>query len=183
MKNNNTRAFNITFAAMLMAVAIVLSIVESALPNIMPAVPGVKLGLSNIVVMYALFFVNYKSVFSIVILKGFFAFMTRGMVAGALSFTGGMLSVVIMIIISFISKKKASYLILSIFGAISHNIGQFIIVIYIYKGMNINFYLPVLIISGLIAGLVTSMVLRVTVPHLGNINNNIDNSINNFKDK
>lgn len=179
MNNRKINTFNVTLSAMLMAVAIVLSIVESSLPNIIPSIPGVKLGLSNIVVMYALFFVNYRALFSIVALKGFFAFMTRGMVAGALSFTGGILSVLVMIIISYVSRYKASYLILSVFGAISHNIGQFILVMYIYKGMNINFYLPILIMSGIIAGIVTSMVLRVTIPHLGDINKKIDN----FKDK
>lgn len=156
----------ITTTAMLMAVAIVLSIVEYAIPNVVPAVPGVKLGLSNIVVMYALFFMSYKSVISIVVLKGAFAFMTRGMVAGMLSFSGGILSVVIMIFLGCITFHKASYLILSVAGAITHNIGQFLVAALIYYGLNITFYLPVLIISGLIAGIATSMLLKITLPHI-----------------
>lgn len=156
----------ITTTAMLMAVAIVLSIVESLIPNIIPVIPGVKLGLSNIVVMYALFFMRYRSVIAIVALKGAFAFMTRGMVAGMLSFSGGILSVVIMIFLGVVTLHKASYLILSIAGAITHNVGQFLVAMLIYYGLNITFYLPILIISGLVAGIVTSMLLKITLPHI-----------------
>lgn len=75
---------SMVLSALMFAAAIVLSIVENMLPPIVVAVPGVKFGLSNIAVMYALFFLGKKQAYTIAILKGLFAFITR--LAGLLSF-------------------------------------------------------------------------------------------------
>ncbi len=156
----------VVLTAILFAVALVLSIVESLIPSIPIPAPGIKFGLANIVVMYSLFFLGKSTAFTIVILKALFAVITRGAVAGFLSFTGGMFSILIMIILLFIFKDKISYLILSIFGAVFHNIGQFTAISVIYIGMNLWFYLPALLIFGIIAGLVTSILLKFILPAL-----------------
>lgn len=156
----------VVLTAILFAVALVLSIVESLIPSIPIPVPGIKFGLANIVVMYSLFFLGKSTAFTIVILKALFAVITRGAVAGFLSFTGGMFSILIMIILLFIFKDKISYLILSIFGAVFHNIGQFTAISVIYIGMNLWFYLPALLIFGIVAGLVTSILLKFILPAL-----------------
>ncbi len=156
----------LVLTALLFAVALVLSVVENTLPSIsfLIPVPGVKLGLSNIAVMYTLFFLDKKPAFSIAILKGLFVAMTRGPIAGLLSAGGGVLSVLIMAILIFIFKDRISYLALSIFGAIAHNVGQFIIVSLIYTNVYLWVYLPVLLISGVIAGIATSILLRFILP-------------------
>ena len=151
-------------SSMIFATAIVLSIIENMLPPIVVAVPGVKFGLSNIAVMYALFFLGKKQAYTIAILKGFFAFATRGAVEELLRLVGGMLSLTIMVILIMIFREKISYLIISIFGAVFHNIGQFIVIAILYTGMNMLAYLPVLLLSGLIAGIVTSTLLRFILP-------------------
>jgi heptaprenyl diphosphate synthase len=156
----------IVLTAILFALALILSIVENFLPTVPIPVPGIKFGLANIVVMYTLFFIGKSSAMSIVILKALFVLMTRGAVASFLSLTGGIFSILIMIILLSIFKDKISYLILSIFGAIFHNIGQFTAVSLIYTGMNLWFYLPPLLIFGVIAGLVTSIILRFILPAL-----------------
>ncbi len=154
----------IVLTAMLFAVAIVLSIVENSLPPIVVTVPGVKFGLSNIAVMYALFFLGKKQAFAIAVLKSFFVFITRGAVAAFLSFFGGLLSLIIMIILMVVFKDKISYLVMSIFGAVFHNIGQFIAISFILVSVYIWAYLPILLISGVIAGIATATLLRFIFP-------------------
>lgn len=150
--------------ALLFAIAIVLSIIEGLFPPIIVFAPGVKLGLSNIVVMYALFFLKKKQAFTIAILKALFVFVTRGAIAGILSFSGGILSLLVMLSLLYIFRERISYLSLSIFGSVSHNIGQFIAIAYIYKGIYFWAYLPTLLIAGVIAGIGTSTLLRFILP-------------------
>jgi len=156
----------LVLTALLFAVALVLSIVENSLPSVslLIPVPGVKLGLSNIAVMYALFFLKKKPAFAIAVLKGLFVAMTRGPIAGLLSLSGGVLSVLVMSLLIFVFKDRISYLALSIFGSITHNVGQFIVVSLIYTNMYLWVYLPVLLISGVIAGIATSILLRFILP-------------------
>lgn len=161
---NITKTKLLVLTALLFAVALVLSIVENSIPPIFAALPGVKLGLSNISVMYAMFFLDKKPAFMIAILKSGFVFITRGFIAGILSLSGGILSLVIMLTLLMIFKDKISYLILSIFGAVFHNVGQFIAISLIYSNIYLWTYLPVLIISGVIAGIATSTLLRFIMP-------------------
>lgn len=156
----------LVFTALLFATAIVLAVLENLLPPLPVAVPGVKFGLSNIVVMYALVFLGAKQAYAIGILKALFVLVTRGLIAGALSFTGGLLSISMMLLVLFLFKERASYLSLGITGAIFHNIGQFLVVIILYAGTGIWAYLPILIVSGLIAGIITATLLRIVMPTL-----------------
>jgi heptaprenyl diphosphate synthase len=161
---NKTQVLVLT--AMIFAAAIVLAIVENTLPALPIAVPGVKFGLSNIAVMYALFFLGRKQAYTIAVLKAAFVFITRGAIAALLSFSGGVLSITVMILLMALFKERISYLVISIFGAVFHNVGQFIVITVIYTGMNIWAYFPVLLISGLIAGIATSTLLRFIMPAL-----------------
>lgn len=159
---NKTQMLVLT--SLIFAAALVLAIVENMLPPLPIAVPGIKFGLSNIAVMYALFFLGRRQAYSIGILKAVFVFVTRGGIAGLLSLFGGILSITVMILLMAIFRDKITYLIISIFGALFHNIGQFIVITVIYTGMNMWAYLPVLLISGLAAGIVTSTLLRFIMP-------------------
>jgi heptaprenyl diphosphate synthase len=168
LKNKNKTQLMV-LTAMVFATALVLAVIENALPALPIAVPGVKFGLSNIAVMYALFFLGRKEAYTIAILKSGFVFVTRGAIAAALSLAGGILSITVMVLLIFLFRKKISYLILSIFGAIFHNVGQFAVITIIYTGMNLWAYFPVLLISGLVAGIVTSTLLRFIMPAFNRI--------------
>jgi len=154
----------LVLTALLFALAIILSAVEYSLPPLFPAIPGIKLGLSNIVVMYALFFVKKGFAFGIAFLKGFFVFITKGMVAGLLSLIGGFFSILIMTLLLIIFADKISYLIVSVFGGIFHNIGQITGICIIYKGLFLWSYAPLLITAGTIAGIITATMLRFILP-------------------
>lgn len=159
---NKTQQMVLT--ALLFAVALVLAVVENMLPPLPVAVPGVKFGLSNIAVMYALFFLGKRQAYPIGILKSLFVFITRGGIAGLLSLFGGILSITVMVLLMTLFHERITYLVISIFGAVFHNAGQFIVIAIIYTGMNIWAYLPVLLISGLAAGMVTATLLRFIMP-------------------
>lgn len=150
--------------SLIFATALVLAVLENSMPPVPAAVPGVKFGLSNIAVMYALFFLGKRQAYTIGILKSLFVFTTRGGIAALLSLSGGILSITVMILLSVLFREKISYLILSIFGAVFHNIGQFAVITVIYSGMSLWAYFPVLLISGLAAGIVTSTLLKFLMP-------------------
>lgn len=163
-ENNMKKTKSIVLSGLLFAVALVLSMIENSLPPILVAVPGVKFGLSNIAVMYALFFLTKRQAYSIAILKAVFVFTTRGAIAGILSLVGGVLSLTVMIMLSIIFREKISYLIISIFGSVFHNLGQLVTVTFILNNIYIWGYFPVLLISGIIAGFVTATLLKFILP-------------------
>lgn len=154
----------LVLTALFFAVSLVLSLVESSLPPLPIAVPGIKFGLSNIAVMYALFFLGRSSAAAIAVLKAGFVVITRGPVAGLLSLCGGILSVAVMALLLAVFQEKISYLLLSVFGAIFHNIGQFAAISLVYTNMYLWSYLPVLLVSGVLAGAVTAALLKVIRP-------------------
>ena len=151
--------------ALLFAAALVLTVVEYQMPIPMP-VPGIKLGLSNIVVMYSLFFLRKRDALTLAVLKSLFVFLTRGFIAALLSFSGGVLSIVAMIFCMVIFKEKISYLMVSIIGAVFHNFGQIVVVSMLYTNLLLWTYFPVLLVSAIITGTATSALLRITLPAL-----------------
>ena len=141
-----------TTIALLFALAMVLSVVEASIMPIFALPPGVKLGLSNIVVMYCMVYMGYACAAELTILKGLFAFFTRGATAGFLAAMGGFFSITIMFILSKIFKDKINYYTLSIFGALFHNIGQLSMAAWITGTAGVFSYLPVLLVAGVITG-------------------------------
>ena len=162
---NSQNIKRIVLTGLLFAAAIVLSAAEDSLQLPVPA-PGVKLGLSNIVVMYSLFFLGKRSALLVAVLKSFFVFLTRGPAASLISLCGGLLSIAVMILLILIFKEKISYLLISIAGSVFHNLGQLIAVSLIYTNILAIAYLPILMISGVLAGIATSTLLSVFLPAL-----------------
>lgn len=157
----------LTLTALLCAAALVLSVIEGAFVFV-PQCPGVKVGLSNIAVMFALFFMNKRTAFSISVLKALFALLTRGAMAGLLSLTGGVASICVMILLSFIFKG-ASSAVISVFAALTHNLAQFGVISIVYEPASILPYLPVLIISGIVFGVVNALFLHGVRPALAKL--------------
>lgn len=155
----------IVLLAMLFALALVLSWVENFLPPIPAPVP-LKFGLSNIAVMYALFFLNAPSAFMLAIMKSAFVLMQRGLLSASLSLGGGLLSVFIMFILSRLFKHRISYLMLSITGAIFHNIGQFSVLLLYYNVRSIVWIMPYLMITGIGTGILSATLLKMLIPAL-----------------
>lgn len=161
---NKTR--RLTTIAMLFALAMVFSFVESLVMPIFALPPGVKLGLSNIVVMYCMVYMGFASAAELTILKGMFAFFTRGATAGFLATMGGFFSITIMLILRTVFKDKINYYSLSVFGALFHNVGQLVGTTFIFGTAFVMYYLPILSISAVIMGMITGATLTVVIPAL-----------------
>ncbi len=164
---NKRPAKKVAFLGLLFALALVLSFVESAIPvsGFLPA--GVKPGLSNIVTMYAVFFLGYGEAFSIAVLKSLFVFITRGATAAFLSVSGGVFSVLLMLLL-LLPKRKLSYLVISMFGSVAHNLAQ-LLAASVLLGSDALYYAPVLVVSGVLMGVLTGILLRAVLPALGRL--------------
>lgn len=156
----------ITYMAMLLALIVALSFFESTLPPFPFLPPGVKIGLANVVTMFALFFIGKKEAFTLNMAKSVFVGITRGVTAGILSFCGGVLSILILILLCSIFKSKISYLALSICGAVAHNMGQLLAVSLMMNNYYTVYYIPILLISGIIMGSITGVLLKTLLPVL-----------------
>lgn len=165
-EKRKTKTFSMVFTGLLFAAAIVLSMIESQFPPVFAAVPGLRFGLSNVAVMFCLFCVSRRQAVMLAVMKALFVFITRGAIAGMLSLAGGLSSILVMVILAVIFKEKISYAVLSMFGAIFHNIGQFLVVSVLFIDIFVWAYLPVLILFGMAAGLMTSVLLRLILPKL-----------------
>lgn len=160
----NSKAKSVALTGMLFALALTLSFAESLITPLLGLAPGVKLGLANIVVMYALLFLNRRQALLLVVLKAGFALLTRGAVSAALSMSGGLLSLGVMVLL--LRFAKPTRLVLSASGAIAHNLGQLAAAsVLLGSGLALA-YAPVLLISGLVMGWLTSLSLSAVIPAL-----------------
>lgn len=168
--NRNQKVSRLALMGLLFALAMTLSFLESLLPALPMLPPGIRLGLSNIVTMYALFLMGPVSGFTIAVLKSLFVLLTRGAVASVMSVAGGLLSVLVMLLLSRLPEVNKQYLLLSIFGGGAHNVGQLVAARWIINNHYVWYYLPVLILAGVLMGSLTGVAFRVVMPYLNRIN-------------
>lgn len=156
------RASRTALLGILFALSLVLSFFESAFAGLIP-IPGFKPGLSNIVVMYCLFFLGSREAYILAILKAAFVLMTRGWVGACMSLSGGLVSVTVMLVL-YLCKRKDD-LFCSVCGGLAHNVGQLLMASLVLKSNAVFYYFPVLAIAGIGMGILTGMVLRYLRPH------------------
>ena len=157
----------ITFLGLMLALILVLSMLENMLPPFFPMLPPQfsRIGLSNVIVMYLVFFMGKKEAVTMAVLKALFGLLMRGLMAGLLSLAGGLLSIFFIILLLWIFRGKVSYIALSIAGAIAHNLGQLTVASLILENWNLFvFYFPILLISGVIFGSITGTFLKIIMP-------------------
>lgn len=155
----------ITQTALVSAVALVLSAVEMALPDLPIVIPGMKLGLSNIVNMFCLVALDLPTALFVCVIKALFALLTRGVTAFFMSLVGGLVSTILMYVLISIRKPKFGYIGIGICGAFFHNFGQ-IIVAFLMTDVTVFAYLPVLSSISLVTGSITGLVLSLLLPPL-----------------
>lgn len=169
--NKNRRsekARQVALSGMLFALAMALSFVEGTL--VIPGLlPGMKLGLANIVVMYALFFLGPKQALFLDLLKALFMFLVTGWTAGFLSLCGGLLSLAVMGLLYYLPRTRPTWFILSVCGALAHNVGQLLGVSVVLSSKLSLYYAPVMLVLGLVMGALTAMVLKALLPALGRL--------------
>jgi heptaprenyl diphosphate synthase len=141
---------------LLIAVALILSYVEAQIPAFF-AVPGMKLGLTNVVVLFALYHMGEKSALAVNLLRIFLVALLFGNgMSLAYSVAGGLLSGLVMILL----KKTGKFRILtvSVAGSVSHNIGQILVAMALLGTTSIAWYLLVLWFTGIASGLLIGVV-------------------------
>ena len=149
----------IALLAMCVALAMILSYVESMIPS--PGIPGVKLGLANLVVIFALYKLGWGEAAGISLLRVFLVSLLFGHVASLMySAAGAVLSLVGMILLK--KTDKLSCVAVSVIGGVLHNIGQ-ILMAWLLMGPNVVYYLPVLILSGTAAGVAVGLVAALLI--------------------
>ena len=152
------------YMGMLTALAFVFSYIEFLMP-INLGVPGVKLGLANLVVIVALYLMDVRWACTLSAVRILLVGLTFGNPASMVySLAGGMLSLVIMII----AKKGKLFSVtgVSILGGVFHNIGQIVVAIFVVETTSLLYYLPVLVLSGTIAGVVIGIISTILIRHL-----------------
>lgn len=142
----------LTFLSVLSALAIILSFVESLLPPIWSAVPGIKMGLPNIVIIFLLYKFSIKEAAIVSFIRLLIVVLLFGNFMTFLySFAGAVLSLLVMWLLKHINKF--SQIGVSITGAISHNLAQVMVALLLLQTKEIGFYFPILAVSGTVAGI------------------------------
>ena len=149
-----------TTLGLMLSMIFVLSILEGMFP---PLPFHMRFGLSNVVTMYALFFIGRRAAFTLAGLKSFSVLLMRGPIAGLLSLSGGVLSLLV-IAIGAALWPNASYFFLSITGAGTHNVAQLALASWLTSTHLLLVFLPAMILAGILAGSLTAALLRVVMP-------------------
>lgn len=151
----------VAFLGLTIALSMILSFVESQIPPLV-AVPGVKAGLANIVTVFMLYRVSIKETASVSLIRVILSSLLFGSVMSmAYGFAGAVLSLIGMALL----KKSGlfSTIAVSVAGGVLHNIGQIAVAIFVTETTEIAYYLPVLLISGTLAGIVIGAAAGIIV--------------------
>ena len=151
----------ITRLSLLLALSVVLNLVESMIPIFNGTIPGLKLGLANIVILFTLYEFSFKESVSISIMRVILIGILRiGLFSMAFFFSlsGALLSIIVM----FIAKKytKLSIIGVSILGSIFHSIGQIIIACIFVNTTSMILYLPWILLFSIPTGILVSLSAR-----------------------
>lgn len=150
-----------TRLSMLLSLSVVLNIVESFIPFFSGTIPGLKVGLANIVILFVLYNYSFKDALSLSLLRVVLVGILR---TGLFSITfffslgGAILSIVMMYLVHKVTKL--SIIGVSVIGSISHSIGQIIVAILLVKNINIIYYLPWILLFALPAGILVGFIAK-----------------------
>lgn len=165
MELRNTK--KIGSISLFLALALILSYLESFIPVLIP-VPGIKIGLPNLVIIMVLYLYDFKTGALINVMRVLIAgFMFGNAFSIIYGLSGAILSLAVMAIMK--KTKKFSIITVSTAGGIFHNIGQIIIAALVMGSYYIFTYLPVLLIGGLVTGLLIGVIARELLPRLKKI--------------
>ena len=138
------------------AAALVLSYIESVLPPLYPAIPGIKMGIANIIVLVCLYIFTAKEALLLSLIRIFVSALLFGNAVSMIySLAGAILSLAVMTILK--KTKLFSVVGVSVAGAVCHNIGQVLVAIAILENAQIGYYMIVLSVTGVVAGILTGI--------------------------
>ena len=148
----------IAYLGVFLALALILSYVESLIPFYF-GIPGVKLGLTNLIVVVMLYCTGTKEAFGVCVARILLAgFLFGNLFSILYSLAGGVLSFIVMCLL----KKTGRFHVISVSvtGGISHNLGQLIAAAFVVETYDIFYYMPFLLIAGVATGFVIGMLAQ-----------------------
>ena len=161
----NKKVQQVALSGLLTSLMLVFGFIERQFPLPVP-VPGIKLGLANSVLLYALYMLGIRQTIVLMLLKSLMSWLIYMNLSAMLySFTDGVLSVAAMILVS--RMKGVSPIGVSALGAVFFNIGQILMAAWVLGTPQlIVTYLPVLMVSGVLTGILTGVIAKLVMKHL-----------------
>lgn len=157
----------VAYFGVFVALALIFSYVESLIPFHM-GVPGMKLGLANLIIVIALYKMDVKSAFFLSVTRVILAgFIFSNLFSILYSLAGGILSLTVMSLL----KKNGGFSVIgvSIAGGVFHNVGQLLVAMVAVESYSVVYYLPVLLIAGMVTGLVIGIAASEMLKRLRNL--------------
>ena len=165
MKNKTKK---IAILGVITSIALVLSYLESILPPIYAAIPGIKVGLPNIVIIFILYKYGLKEAVTVSALRVFIVALLFGNVMTlAYSLAGAMLSIFAMVLLKKLDKFSAVGV--SIVGGVAHNLGQILVAVALLNSTVIGYYMIVLTITGTLAGVFVGLAGSLLIKRMNHI--------------
>ena len=160
---------DITTISALTAMSVVIGILESLITPVGDILPGLKLGLANVIIVFALYKYNFSKALMISIIRVFIVALLRSGFGFNFFFSlgGALLSIIVM---ALAKKTHLSLIGVSILGSISHSIGQVLIGMLILKNSNIIYYLPYLTLFSIPTGIIIGVIAKKLINSTKNIN-------------
>lgn len=156
---------NLVLTALLTALALVSFTIEAAIPPLTP-IYGIKLGIANVFTLFALYALGTRQAAAVLFLRIILGSIFAGQAVSFIySLTGGLLSFLFMILLKRFFPLKQLW-VLSALSAVMHNVGQILAAIFMTGTVQIAYYLPVLVISGIIAGSLTGLCAQLVLIRL-----------------
>ena len=155
------------YLGLLLAFALILSYVETIIP-FQSGIPGIKLGLANLAVVLCLYLLGWKEALVLTMVKALLGgFMFGSMSMMIYSLAGALISALIMMIL-----KKTHWFhvpVVSAAGGVAHNLGQILVAFLVVETYGIVYYVPILVIAGLLTGILIGMVAALVLPYIQTI--------------
>lgn len=152
MRKNSQRIKKITLMALFTSLTLLLAAVERFIPPIVPEIPGIRMGLPNIIIITIIYRFGLEDAIIVSLARMLIATMVFGDVQRLLySFVGAALSLAVMGIL-----KKIDFLSIvgvSVAGAIMHNLGQTLVAIWLWKTPQLGYYMILLTVAGTVSGI------------------------------
>ena len=165
MSGRSSGTLRLTNLALLTTVALIIFVIEANLPPL-TSIPGIKMGLANIVTLSVFYLYNRKDALKVLLVRVILgAFASGQIMTLPYSLSGGLLCFCVCALLLPLFPLKRLWL-LSVIGAVFHNIGQIIIAIVLTGTPEIIWYLPVLLISGTISGFFTGHAAQSLLIHM-----------------
>lgn len=163
-----TKGLNKTaYMGLLAALALILSYVENLI-SFQPGIPGVKIGLANLAVLICLYLFSWKEAMILTVVKAVVSgFLFGNLFMISYSLSGALISALTMILL----KKSGLFHVpaVSAAGGVMHNMGQLLVALFVVETYSVVYYMPVLIFSGLLTGIVIGMAASLVLPYIKNI--------------